>query len=456
MAREFAWSWSHLFERFSTAKQVADRLISLIGKGNRDIVILTDHIGNWIYRHSQLRAAMIDKRRHREQVERTASMSDRLHSLPPEVVLIILSYLPIDSLIAFGATSRSNHAYHIMSFTHLHLAIFNNRIHSLVAFLEGTPVPFTQIEMKPHSCMNFPRPHHYIPMVLPVDTPSEPPKHKSKKRKPNSKPVEVITEEAYRRTANQTVRAQNAILADLLSRYGGSLTTLEFMAYDLDEYGAHALGSNCQNKLRNLALRYEHTHVNDPMMRKSAWKKPAPPSTAWNPLIGIGVDEKCGLKGLETLTFERAGITPWQLRKLVKRNRGLRELKLRTCSGVQPEFLTWLGTDGKRRNNTTEFGDDEPKEHGSMLETLWVENCMGVSSRNAHVVEVEGESVAASLGELEWVSGLRSMKVSRSYICFEVPEECYSPAGGYLPQKTNLSSAVLILPRMQERRSRSC
>lgn len=338
-------------------------------------------------------------------------MSGRLNDIPPEVVLLILSHLPIDSLLAFGATSRTNYAYHVMSLTQLHLAIFPKRIQAIVAFLNCDPSFPTQAVMRPPGCTSIPRPPNYVSVVLPKSTSGDQRKHRSRKVSSRDRTTtDAAAEDSYPRSAKQTIRAQNTIFSNILNRYGSSLVTLEFLAYDLDEHAAQALGFNCRRKLRHLALCFEHTHVRDHMLPRSFWRKPAPGSTAWNSLIGIGGDGKTGLKGLETLTLERAGITPWQLRKLVKRNRNLRELKLRTCSGVQQEFLDWLGAVGKERRST-DFGDDEYVEHGSMLEVLWVENCAGVSSKGASVEEFGG-TVQADAGDLEWVTKLKSLKVS--------------------------------------------
>ncbi|KAK2765445.1 hypothetical protein FQN54_008298 [Arachnomyces sp. PD_36] len=333
-------------------------------------------------------------------------MSDKLSNLPPEVVLLILSHLPIYSLLSFGATSRTNHAYHAMSLTQLHLAVFPKRIQSVIAWLNCDPSFPTQAIFRSPGCTSIQRHPQYISVELQKGTNGDQRRH-HRSRKTSSGDRMIASSEEEPRTSRQTIRDQNAVLSNILNRYGSSLVTLEFLAYDLDEYAAHALGSNCQRKLRNLALHFEHTHVRDHTLPRDFWRKPAPGSTAWNSLIGLG-GRNCGLRGLESLTLERAGITPWQLRKLVKRNRNLRELRLRTCSAVQPEFLEWLGTLGKR-GKMVSYDDEAVAERGSMLEVLWVENCAGVSSRGASVEEIGG-TVLANLGELEWVSRLRFLK----------------------------------------------
>jgi hypothetical protein len=190
-----------------------------------------------------------------------------------------------------------------------------------------------------------------------------------------------------------------------------SLVELEFMAYDLNIQGATALASHC-HKLRHLGLRFEHPHIWDGMLSRSFWMQPAPGSTAWNALIGVGeLGKHIGLKGLESLVLERAGITPWQLRMLVKRNPKLRDLRLRTCSAVQPEFLNWLGgTDADSEGDRLEDGDTAP---GALLEVLQLENCDGVYSERLDF-NLDHSSNDARISEdgLQWVRGLKGLKVS--------------------------------------------
>ncbi|RHZ48129.1 actin-related protein 2/3 complex subunit 2 [Aspergillus thermomutatus] len=171
----------------------------------------------------------------------------------------------------------------------------------------------------------------------------------------------------------QTVQAQNKVLARLVDRYGPSLVKLEFMAYDLDVDGAKALGTRCRHALRYLALRFEHPHIRDGPMRPTAWYYPAPGSTAWNLLAGIGNHKNIGITGLETLILERSGITPWQLAMLVEKNPKLRVLKLRTCRGAQPEFLNWLG--GVQKDEDDAVIEGHRLAPGAKLEVLWLENC---------------------------------------------------------------------------------
>lgn len=323
-------------------------------------------------------------------------MSGSINHLPVELILVVLSHLPLESLISFGETSRANYQYHLASLKCLRLAVFQRRIHSVVSFLQAGWA--TPDELMPDDGLEV----AYAATVIQhrtgsgLDTYGDyyPGDRSSKRRK-------WASEMGCPKSLKQTIRAQNDIFSKLLNRYGQSLDHLEFMAYDLDTDGAIALGTNCRHSLHRLALRFEHPHVRDGIMRPSTWLRPGPGSTAWNALIGIGPYKSMGLRSLETLVLERSGITPWQLSILVKNNPRLTTLKLRTCSGAQPEFLDWLGG--------CEVGQEYLEvAPGARLKVLWLENCQQLLSSPIPVFGKEDESLDSGL---EWIRGLRSLRV---------------------------------------------
>ncbi|PYI03767.1 F-box domain protein [Aspergillus sclerotiicarbonarius CBS 121057] len=331
-------------------------------------------------------------------------MSDKISLLPLELILHILSYLPFESLLAFGETSRANYESHTLCLKCLRLGVFEKRIHSVISLLQAgwtTPDQMSQI-----SGLEKLKNDYTISIVQPAmnrlssDAPGKPLQkiRDFKRRGP------VLLEKS--RTLEQMTREQNKIFAQVVNRYGRGLRELEFMAYDLDSEGAMALAAGCQNILHHLALRFEHPHIREGPIRPTTWLNPAPGSTAWNLLIGIGRYQQLGLCGLQTLILERAGITPWQLTMLMKKNPKLTVLKLRTCRGAQPEFLNWLGG--------TAQDPDEPETEGSglapgrKLKVLWLENCHALLP---HSVEDHRKlpDQACDFG-LEWVRGLTNLE----------------------------------------------
>jgi hypothetical protein len=361
-------------------------------------------------------------------------MADMISKLPLEITLMILSQLPIPSLISYGATSKANYTYHALCMRKLHLAVFQKRVHATIAFMDVDCLAGERIARRDRSndaCS------HQIPIILPQSSRGtdvatcRPPTRsnsgvtrtssewKRKKARVDALFASYTAEEGCPQSAYQTIRAQNEVFAKIISRYGRSLIDLEFMAYDLNAQGAIALSTQCGRKLRHLALRFEHPHIRDSMLSRSFWSQPAPGSPAWNALIGVGpVGKNKGLSNLDSLVLERAGVTPWQLRMLVKRNPKLRDLKLRTCAAAQPEFVNWLGG-----VDIPEWEGEEPRKPGepapgASIQVLWLENCDGIHSEreveNLDDIEVAEEEVALEAG-LEWVRGLKGLKVSVGY-----------------------------------------
>ncbi|KAF7592981.1 hypothetical protein BBP40_012217 [Aspergillus hancockii] len=342
-------------------------------------------------------------------------MSDRISVLPLEIVLQILSYLPFESLLAFGETCCTNYRSHILCLRNLRLGVFEKRTHSIISCLQAGWLKADQLT----DFMPIEKETDYTISII------RRPKLKPVKHEPASKPP-IKAKDAKRQNVTdpslmqeQIVRAQNKIFSRVVNRYGPSLVKLEFMAYDIDIESAMALGTRCQYLLRHLALRFEHQHIRDGHIKPSTWRHPAPCSIAWNLLIGIGQYKNIGVSGLRTLILERAGITPWQLMMLVKKNPLLTVLKLKTCHGAQPEFLNWLGGDGQDLDNTGER--DSNVAPGDRLEILWLENCHQILTCSIERHEDFPDEVCDR--GLEWVRGLRNLQSLSFSKCMNIPSE---------------------------------
>ncbi|QKX52986.1 uncharacterized protein TRUGW13939_00057 [Talaromyces rugulosus] len=331
--------------------------------------------------------------------------TDWLAQLPLEIISMILSQLSIHSLVSFGATSRNNFRYHILGVKRLHLAVFNRPLDAHIAFMDRglsndskTSDDLSQV--------------HQIQVVLPgsstqFDVPLRDYFEKnSGTKRGKQKYAALMSDKQFGDllSVEQTIRAQNEKFSQMVYRYGASLMELEFLAHDLSNEGAMALGASCGSKLRHLGLRFQHPHVRDGCLISGRyWANPAPASSAWNYLIGIGPGAKeISMSNLESLVLERAGITPWQLRMLIKRNRTLEVLKLRTCAAVKPEFVNWLGGMG-----IPDYEGEIPRQEGepapgASLKILWLENCNGIYSKNK---KFHGKSQDVDSG-LDWVRGL--------------------------------------------------
>ena len=335
-------------------------------------------------------------------------MSSHFNALPLELILHILSYLPFEALVAFSEVSRASYRAHILCLRRLRLAVFEKRIHCLISHLQAGWA-------NPEQVGKFAgdediRGDYTISIIQPNVKRIDQDATCKPSTKTNEQRRRSQSQQDRSRAQDQMIHMQNRVFTKMVNRYGPSLMKLEFMAYDMDIEGAQALSTKCQHTLHHLALRFEHPHIRDGYMRPSSWLHPAPASTVWNLLIGIGQYQGMGMSGLESLTMERAGITPWQLMMLVRNNPRLNVLKLRTCRGVQPEFLDWLG--GVRRATEEEdflrMGDD-CHVPGENLEVLWLENCHQIVTKS-HEHPKDLANDGCDLG-LEWVRGLKNLKV---------------------------------------------
>ncbi|KAL4780822.1 hypothetical protein BJX76DRAFT_360476 [Aspergillus varians] len=364
-----------------------------------------------------------------------SSSTDWLQFLPPELALQILTYLSFEDLLSFGATSHLNYEYHVVSLKRLRLGIFEKRVHSIISLLQAgwaSPDQLGRSWTHDETDRNY-----TISVVQQKNKSTEqwPPRwnpcQTTDSRQRSQAPWDVP------RSQEQMTRLQNQIFSRVVRRYGSSLRNLEFMAYDLNIEGATALGTSCQNTLRHLALRFEHQHIRDGVMRPSTWLHPAPGTEAWNFLIGIGRFKDTGLCSLETLILERAGITPWQLMMLVKKNPNLTTLKLRTCRGARPEFLYWLG------GLENDLDESDTKSHGqapgAKLEVLSLEHCHRLLE---HPIEEHDGSLDeicnTGFGWVKSLSNLQSLSFSESA---NIPSELIEKAN-----KTIWKIPEVVLP----------
>lgn len=342
-------------------------------------------------------------------------MANGFDLLPVEVLLMILSELPLPSLIAFGATSRRNFACHVLCMRRLHLGVFQKRIHATLAFLgKNSKAHCAPVILQPRYTRNNNKEteSNDSPPSTPTTRSPSPPTTPTKRGHERLPPMSPGRDLLPCPPLKSTIHAQNDVLARVLRRYGRSLIDLRFMAYDLAVHGANALVNFCGPKLQHLALCFEHPYVRTDTLTHTYWLRPAPTSAAWSALIRAGIPGKSmgGLCNLRSLTLERAGISAWQLRILVRQNRSLKVLKLRTCGAVQPSFVNWLGGLDRAMDERGEKRfDDIDTVPGRNLEVLWLENCDGISTLDPRDVTMSEDGML-DIG-LNWVKNLKSLRV---------------------------------------------
>lgn len=225
-----------------------------------------------------------------------------LSSLPTEILREVLLYLPISSLLAFGQTSKYNHAVQQISLTKLRLGVFPTRLNSLVSLMES-------LEDTTHS-------------------------------------VQIILERRKARNKDMAIFNQNVTISRVLHKHHGSLRSLEIALWDLQQSSAEALSK--LGGLRRLSIRMDHVNTRFVDLPRSFWCK-SPGSTVWNCLYSK--DQSNPIFGrLQSLNLERAGITDYQLQRILDENPNIREIKLQKCLTITDEFFRELSkcTVGRR------------------------------------------------------------------------------------------------------------
>lgn len=296
-----------------------------------------------------------------------------LTSLPSELLLHILSFLPIRSLLAFSLASRSAYILASSSLQTLSLGIYPTRVSSLISQLSSTSPTAS--------------PYSRTTRSLTTSTPST-----TSDLFDEACTVAHVIPHASELRPHTLLAFHTALSSSILNRYCLSMRHLELSIWTLTPPVADAL-----SRLRN--LRTLHLRVEDPFGRgflrrwiinwgtttddssssaeyASSRRLPdlyralpeAGSGTEWNKLADAWTR-------LETLRLVGADISDWQLGQILERNPGLRELWLKKCPEVGAELLKFVG---------------EEWEGAGGLRTLGLVDCDGACEVDEETVKQVG------------------------------------------------------------------
>lgn len=247
-----------------------------------------------------------------------------LSTLPPEITRTILENLPINSFLAFGLTSKNNHAIQSHSLSSLRLGVFHSRLSGMVCVSERTS----------DRCYT-----HTFQAVL------------SKAQSRNQKMV---------------IRNQNASIRVIVSQYSHTLRDLEVSLWELQEPVVKSIAQ--LKNLRGLSIRLDHPCTSFLDVGRSFWEI-SPSSTVWNGLFAKS-DQDQVLRRLQSLNLERAGITDYQLEQLMNNNLMMRDLRLQKCLNLTSETFQYLARSNKGRSLKTLYFT---KYHGKEIDNRILE-----------------------------------------------------------------------------------
>ena len=219
-----------------------------------------------------------------------------LSSLPPEIIRMVLENLPMSSFLAFGLTSKNNHAIQSCSLSSLRLGVFHSKLSGMVSLLDG------------------PSDRRYT--------------HSSR----------TLLSKKQSRNRDMVIRNQNAYIQTIVTQYHRTLRDLEISLWELREPAAKSIAQ--VKNLRGLSIRLDHPCTSFPNMRRSFWEFSSG-STVWNSLFAKP-DRTPVFGRLQSLNLERAGITDYQLEQILNSNPAIHDLRLQKCLNLTDETFQYL------------------------------------------------------------------------------------------------------------------
>ncbi|KAF2141660.1 uncharacterized protein K452DRAFT_227808 [Aplosporella prunicola CBS 121167] len=303
-----------------------------------------------------------------------------LSSLPSELMLHVLSYLPIRDLLCFSVTSRSSYALASSSLQTLSLGIYPTRVSSLISQLSSTNPSASPYSRSRRSSLEHGR--------KAASTPAKPETTAADLFNENCTVAHVIPS-ASNFQPHTLLAFHTALTSSILARYRVSLRHLELSVWALTPPVAKALAQ--LHNLRCLSLRVE-----DPFGRGFLRRWVINWGHDGDGKAGTGVEWNelaLAWKRLQVLRVSGADVSDWQLCQIVKNNAGLKELWLNKCPAVGRELLTFLGGEWEGRAGLETLGlvdcnldadvNDEVVRHVgglSNLKLLSLLDCRGLSN----------------------------------------------------------------------------
>ena len=177
-------------------------------------------------------------------------------------------------------------------------------------------------------------------------------------------------------------------------------------------------------ELRHLSLNFSHPCIHESYLPARYWRSTPFVSDegtpAWNALAGIGAEnrEKLRSRGLRSLEVVRAAITERQCLEWVRRNPGLRKVRLQMVTGVDNSFVHGLAALAEEGESRTGLQVLQLENCGNLIlkteeEMAWIEKMVknGLKELSFRECEgVDGEMLARVSEERKW--GDRGLKLT--------------------------------------------
>ncbi|KAK8226591.1 hypothetical protein HDK77DRAFT_110378 [Phyllosticta capitalensis] len=320
-----------------------------------------------------------------------------LTSLPSELLLHILSYLPIRSLLAFSRTSRTAYILASSSLQTLSLGIYPNRVSSLISQLSSSSPTASPFSRSARSSL------HESTIVTSGEA-------STSSLFNDSNTVAHVIPQASELRPNTLLAFHTALTSAILSRYCVSMRNLELSVWALTPPIADALAT-----LKNvtcLSLRVEDPFGRGFLRRwiinwgsttddEEISPRSSPSFFRAMPEAGSGTEWNKFADAwgrLDTLRLIGAEISDWQLCRILERNTGLKELSLKKCPDVGRDLLSYMAEEWEGRFN---------------LEALSLIECDAAVEIDEEALECIGELMNLKFLSLLGCRGLSNDAVSR-------------------------------------------
>lgn len=266
-----------------------------------------------------------------------AETSLPLLSFPPEVLVTILSFLPVKSLLRFSQTCRYSHALATSSLHSLSLGIYTSRISGIVSCLSATQFPQPKHVQSAFSSGSHPilSSSRYRSVYMDDEELQALTETERDCRDPFTVPISIPDSEKYDPTT--LLMFHSALIESILKRHGRTLKRLELAVWTLTIPVAKALAA--MPALRSLSIRTEDFPQARGFPRLTAKSRRSEEREAWRILTETAV----WAPQLQALRIEGGQLSSTQLSKLLCKSRWCRELWLCKCSLIGPDLWRFIG-----------------------------------------------------------------------------------------------------------------
>lgn len=273
--------------------------------------------------------------------------SSNLFNLPPELLLQILSYLPVKSLLQFSRTSRTCHALATSSLHTLSLGIYSTRLASVISRLGITTLPIPKATTSIFASQPTSIGNSLSSSVASLDSQLDNPHDTNLSSDPYH--VSVLIPDSQSFDHKTLLAFHTALTTSVLSRHSRTLRHLDISLWTLTGSVAHALST--LPALRALSIRME-----DPYSRSTSRHRRVAQIVAERAAWELLVNEALWGPRLQALRLDGGEISTGQLEMLLSKNHLCQEIWIAKCSMITKKIWTFLGTEWEGRTSLRVLG----------------------------------------------------------------------------------------------------